>query len=154
MNGSFPRSTELLLAVFADAVARAGSMCVMLELDEPCNERSDAQWRAFAEHHDSVAFVSWCVDKLRHWHTPAYLARQVQPPVLGDVPSLPFVITSPDGATDWTLAAFHMHAYTTAKSKSPKPFTEHFMRDIESTPAVVSVADLARQMSEALGFQN
>jgi hypothetical protein len=43
MNGPFPRSAEILLAVFADAIARAGEEWATLELDEPCNAHSDAQ---------------------------------------------------------------------------------------------------------------
>jgi hypothetical protein len=79
-------------------------MYFLLDLDEPWNKQSDVQWLAFAQHHDSVAFVSWCADKLRHWQTTEYIARQIQSTVLGDMPPLPFVITSPDGGTDWTLA--------------------------------------------------
>jgi hypothetical protein len=150
MNGPFPRCAEVLLAVFADAIARAGDKWATLELDEKCNDHSDAQWHAFVEHRGSVAFVSWCADKLEHWSTPEYIARQVQPPVLGVMPEFPFLIVSPDGDTDWTRAAFHIHAYVNAKSKKPKPFTERFMRDFESAPTLVCVADVAAMMGDAL----
>ena len=137
------------LAIFANAVARAGDTWATLELDDACNDHSDAQWDAFVEHRNSVAFVSWCADKLTHWRTPKFIARQVQPPVLGEMPALPFVIVSPDGDTDWTLAAWHIHAYTNTKTLTPKPFTEHYMHDIENEPTLVSVADIAR-MTKAL----
>ena len=150
MNGPFPRCAEVLLAVFADAIARAGDKWATLELDEPCNAHSDAQWHAFAEHRGSVAFVSWCADKLTHWSTPEYIARQVQPPVLGVMPEFPFLIVSPDGDTDWTRAAFHIHAYVNAKTLEPKPFTERFMRDFESAPTLVCVADIEQMITAAL----
>jgi hypothetical protein len=144
MNGPFPRSAEMLLAIFADAVARAGNTCFLLELDEACNEQSDAQWLAFVERQDSVAFVSWCADKLRHWKTPAYIARQAQAPVFGDMPCCSFVITSPDGHTDLTPAAWAIYVYINAKNLTLKPFSEHYMQDVESAPTFVNVADLAR----------
>ena len=151
MNGPFPRSAETLLAIFADAVARAGEKWATLDLDEPCNDLSDAQWDAVVQHRDSVAFVSWCADKLRHWRTPEYISRQVQAPVLGVMPELPFIIVSPDGCTDWTCAAWHIHAYINAKSRSPTPFTERFMQDLESAPTLVSVADITTMVTDALG---
>jgi len=150
MNGPFPRCAEVLLAVFADAIARAGETWATLELDEKCNDHSDAQWHAFVEHRGSVAFVSWCADKLEYWSTPEYIARQVQPPVLGVMPALGFMIMSPDSYTDWTRAAFHIHAYVNAKTQTPKPFTEHFMHDFESAPTLVCVANIAAMMDDAL----
>jgi hypothetical protein len=150
MNGPFPRSAEMLLAIFANVVARAGNTCFLLELDEACNEQSDAQWLAFVEHQDSVAFVSWCADKLRHWKTPAYIARQAQAPVLDDMPELPFRIVSPDGHTDWTPAAWAIYVYINAKNLTPKPFTESFMHEFESAPTLVCVADIASLLTAAL----
>jgi hypothetical protein len=149
MNGPFPRCADLLLAVFADAIARAGETWATLELDEKCNDHSDVQWYAFVEDRGSVAFVSWCTDKLTYWRTPEYISRQVQPPVLGDMPEFPFLIVSPDGDTDWTLAAWHINAKT-HKTQTPKPFTERFMHDFESAPTLVCVADVAAIMDDAL----
>jgi hypothetical protein len=62
----------------------------------------------------------------------------------------PFLIVSPDGDTDWTLAAWHIHAYVNAKTLTPEPFTEHFMHDFESAPTLVCVADIAAKMDDAL----
>jgi hypothetical protein len=153
MNGPFPRCVEVLIAVFADAIAREGDKWVTLELDEKCNDHSDAQWHAFVEHRGSVAFVSWCTDNLNHWRTPEYIARQVQVPVLGVMPALGFMIMSPDSYTDWTLAAWHIHAYVNAKThntQTPKPFTERFMHDFERAPTLVCVADIEKMMTQAL----
>lgn len=44
---------------------------------------------------------------------------------------VPFVIMSPDGKTDWTLAAWHIRSET----KSKVPFTAAFMKDLEATLA-------------------
>jgi hypothetical protein len=66
------------------------------------------------------------------------------------MPELGFVIMSPDSYTDWTRAAFHIHAHVNAKAKKPKPFTERFMRDFESAPTLVCVADVAAMMDDAL----
>jgi len=74
----------------------------------------------------------------------------VQAPVLGDMPEFPFLVVSPDGDTDWTRAAFHIHAYVNAKTLTPKPFTERFMHDFESAPTLVCVADIAAMMTDAL----
>jgi hypothetical protein len=60
------------------------------------------------------------------------------------------MIMSPDGYTDWTLAAFHIHAYVNAKTLKPKPFTERFMDDFESAPTLVCVANIATMMDDAL----
>jgi hypothetical protein len=150
MNGPFPRSAEILLAIFANAVARAGEEWATLELDDACNDHSDAQWDAFVERRDSVAFVSWCADKLTHWRTPKFIARQVQAPVLGEMPVLGFMIMSPDSSTDWTLAAWHIHAYTNAKTLTPKAFTENYMHDFECAPTLVCVADIEQMMTDAL----
>jgi len=140
MKGPFARSADVLLAVFADAAARAGDTLPELCLDDACNDASTAQWRAFAEREDSVACVSWCADKLRFWGTPAFKRRRHEPPVLvADMPVTPFAIMSPDGRTDWTIAAWHIHVRT----RSPAPFDEHVLARTESPPALASTRDIA-----------
>jgi hypothetical protein len=98
----------------------------------------------------ALSFAQWCADKLAYWRTPKFIAKQIQAPVLGNMPTLPFIIVSPDGTTDWTRAAWHIHAYVNAKTLTPEPFTERFMHDFESAPTLVCVADIAAMLDDAV----
>lgn len=128
-TGPYRRVAEALLEIFVNAVARCGICKGRLQLDTPSiKERSNKQWRAFCEHGDSVAFISWCADKINYWHTPEYVKYVIQTPLYGTPKPVPFVIMSPDGKTDWTLAAWHIRFET----KSKVSFTSTFIKDLEA----------------------
>ena len=115
-SGPFPHVAEALIVLFTDAVARCGVCTAGLELDKPHTTQADTQWKAFIEHGDSIAFIS-C---------------QRQAPLYGTIDQpFSFVILSPDGKTDWTLAAWHVHADT----ESTLPFTEDVMQKMEAALA-------------------
>ena len=131
-SGPFPHVAEALIVLFTDAVARCGVCTAGLELDKPHTTQADTQWRTFIEHGDSIAFISWCADIIRYWNTPEYMQLQRQAPLYGTMDEpFSFVILSPDGKTDWTLAAWHIHADT----ESTLPFTEDVMQKMEATLA-------------------
>ena len=140
MKGPFPRCADVLLTLFANAVARTGRGVSTLELDEDCNEHSDAQWRAFVERGDSLALMTWCADKINYWDSPKYIAKQIQTPIFGGITvSVSFKIMSPDGLTDWTLVAWHIHVET----HSTLPFTSDVLQLMEDGPAITSTKDIA-----------
>ena len=138
MKGPFPRCAEVLLTLFVNAVARTGTCVSTLDLDKDYD--SDAQWRAFVERGDSVALMTWCADKINYWASPKYIAKQIQAPIFGGITApVSFKIMSPDGLTDWTLAAWHIHVAT----HNTLPFTADVLRLMEGGPAITSTKDMA-----------
>jgi hypothetical protein len=128
-SGPYPHVAEALVVIFSNALARCGTCTTILQLDTWCNENSEKQWQAFVDHGDSIAFVSWCADKIRYWHTLAYLSLCRQAPLYGaPEKAYSFAIMSPDGQTDWTLAAWHVHYET----KSTLPFTSNVVQIMEA----------------------
>jgi len=154
-NGPYPHVAEALIVIFTNAVARNGKHKSTLHLERPCTAHSHHQWTQFIEHGDSVALISWCADKIRYWHTRKYMKNirywhtrkyvkkchywktrkylklQAQAPLYGIPDSLSFKIMSPDGQTDWTLAAWHIHFET----NSTLEFTEDIMDRMEAALA-------------------
>ena len=140
-SGPYPRVADALVDIMANAVARYGDCTKGLQLDEPCNEKiSYEQWHAFSHQGDSVAFISWCADKIRSWHTPKYMRYMIQAPLYGMPKPMDGVIMSPDGQTDWTCVAWHVRYET----KSDIPFTKEFINKLEAELAESELAELAK----------
>jgi hypothetical protein len=130
LSGPYPRVAEALIDIFTNAVARWGKYTEGLILDRPCTEHSNAQWQAFMYNGDSVAFISWCADKIRYWHMDEYMQYFIQAPLYGVPESFDFAIMSPDGQTDWTLAAWHVH------KEIHKETTLRFILNIDGSPII------------------
>ena len=71
-TGPYPRVSEALITIFTNTVVRWGEPKEGLQLDRPCNTNSNEQCRSFYQDKDSVAFISWCADKIEYWSTPDF----------------------------------------------------------------------------------
>jgi len=136
LRGAYPRVAEALIDIFANAVARWGIYTEGLLLDRPCTEHCNEQWQAFMDNGDSVAFISWCADKIRLWYTDEYMQYCIQAPLYGVPEPFEFTIMSPDGQTDWTLAAWHVTKHIQKeiqkKNKRDLEFTQDILDRIEA----------------------
>ncbi len=99
-----------------------------------CNASSNEQWSEFCEHTDSVAFISWCADKIAYWSSPGFAKYTIQAPLYNRMTERPSSkITSPDDRTDWTLTIWHVCHDT----KCTVPFTKDILQKIEAVLARV-----------------
>ena len=131
-TGHYPHVAEALMAIITNAVARWGADKHTLQLDRPCKAKSNKQWREFCEHKDSVAFISWCADKIQYWASPGFAKYTIQAPLYNKMTKQQsFKIMSPDGRTDWTLAIWHVCRDT----KCTVPFTKDVLQKIEAALA-------------------
>lgn len=130
-SGPYPNVENVLFDMFIEAVARCGQFKQVLQLDTPCNKNSNHQWEKFIKKRDSIAFISWCADKIRFWHAPEYMMLMRQSPLYGVPEQFSFAIMSPDHQTDWTMAAWHIHRET----QSTLQFTKDIMNRMEAALA-------------------
>ena len=124
-KGAYPCVAVVLIDIFTNAVERWGEHTNGLNLDT-----SNDEWEACIQKGDSVAFVSWCADRMEYWRTPDFTHCFPQAPLYGE-PKRPVKIMSPDGKTNWTLVAWYV--YKDIKSKLP--FTKDILVKMDAALA-------------------
>jgi hypothetical protein len=124
-KGAYRYVAVVLIDIFTNAVARWGEHTEGLNIDIP-----NKQWDTCMKHGDSVAFISWCADRMEYWQTPDFTHCFQQAPLYGEA-KRPVKIISPDGKTDWTLVAWYV--YKDIKSKLP--FTKDILIKMDAALA-------------------
>jgi hypothetical protein len=122
-EGPYRHVAVVLVDIFTNAVARWGEHYDGLNLGNP-----NKQWQACMDEGDTVAFISWCADKMEYWRTPDFKKYWPQAPLYGEPKRQDFKIMSPDGKTDWTLVAWYVYKDTNSKL----PFTKDILVQIEA----------------------